>query len=178
MKNSIIKPLIERIKNGDMSAFPAVYDEFKKLITFFAVKLHYEDASADLILFFVELICNMDLSRFSDEDGFDLKKYIVASIKNKYVSIMSQRIREAAFNNELYEGYATVTEKVTDRICLRNGFKSLPEVEKSIILYRYYYGYSIAEIAEEMNITRQSVNKRKNKALKIMRKAFEEETGE
>ncbi len=178
MKNNLMKPLIEKIKNGDMSAFPVIYDEFKRLITFFAVKLHYEDASADLILFFMELICNMNLSRFDDDDGDDIKKYIVASIKNKYVSVLSQRIREASFNYELYEGYASVTEKVTDRICLRNGFKALPEPEKSIILYRYYYGYSIAEIADEMNITRQSVNKRKNKALKIMRKAFEEEKGE
>ena len=172
MQNFLLKSLVERIKNQDMSAFPLVFDEFKKLISHYAVKLHYEDASSELTLFLIELMYNIKLSKFPDDDGDDLKRYIAVSIKNKYITLLSQRAKSQSFGENLLEGCCGYTEDYDDQFCFAQGMERLNEMQKIVVIYHFVYGYSIAEIAARFNITRQAVNKTKNHALAILREAL------
>ncbi|HDN2517201.1 TPA: sigma-70 family RNA polymerase sigma factor [Clostridioides difficile] len=52
---------------------------------------------------------------------------------------------------------------------------SLPEKQRSIILFSYCFNMSDSEIAEELNLVRRTVSRYRNKALIELRKYLEEE---
>ncbi|MBO5358707.1 MAG: sigma-70 family RNA polymerase sigma factor [Clostridia bacterium] len=173
MQNFLLKSLVKRVKNQDMSAFPLVFDEFKKLISFYAAKLHYEDASSELTLFLIELMYNIRLSKFPDDDGDDLKRYIAVSIKNRYITLLTARAKSQSLCENLLEGCCGCNEELDDRFCFAQGMEQLNKMQKIIVIYHFIYGYSIAEIAARFNISRQAVNKTKNQALAILREALQ-----
>ncbi len=53
-------------------------------------------------------------------------------------------------------------------------FLFLTEQQRKIIVYRYIYGYSIQEISDKLNVSRQAVNRTKNRAIKIIRSVYTE----
>ena len=50
-----------------------------------------------------------------------------------------------------------------------NMLECLNDRQKKVIVLRYFYGYSDAEIGEIIGITRQAVNKLHRKSLKILK---------
>lgn len=172
MHNYLLKPLIQRIKNQDMTAFPLVFDEFKKLISFYGAKLHYEDAASELTLFFIELLYDVRLSKFPDDASDELQRYLAVSIKNKYIALSVAKSKNYRFENDFYEECCGHTEQFDDRFWFVQGIGKLNDAQKMIIVYHFVYGYSITEIAERLNVTRQAVNKTKNQALAILREAL------
>ena len=51
---------------------------------------------------------------------------------------------------------------------------NLTERQKHILVLKYRYGYSDAELSEKLHITRQAVNRAKNRGLQELRKSHEE----
>ncbi len=170
MQNCLLKPLILKIKEQDMTAFPLVFDEFKRLINFYGAKLCYEDAASELTLFLIELLYEINITRFPDDNGEDIHKYIAASIKNKYIALSRAKLQNTIFENELWEECCGYVEDFDNSFCFAQGIGCLSGVQRRIILYHYVYGYSIAEIAKRMGITRQAVNRTKNQALVNLRR--------
>lgn len=51
---------------------------------------------------------------------------------------------------------------------------NLPEKQRSIIIFSYYFNMSGREIAEELNLVRRIVSRYRNKALINLRESLEE----
>lgn len=51
---------------------------------------------------------------------------------------------------------------------------NLPEKQRSIIIFSYYFNMSDREIAEELNLVRRTVSRYRNKALINLRESLEE----
>lgn len=170
MQNCLLKPLILKIKEQDMAAFPLIFDEFKKLINFYGAKLGYEDAASELTLFLIELLYEINIARFPSNSDEDIHKYIAASIKNKYIALSRAKLKNTIFENELWEDCCGYTEDFDCRFCFTQGVSCLNSVQRKIIIYHYVYGYSIAEIAKLLGVTRQAVNRSKNQALVVLRR--------
>lgn len=169
MCNRCLKIKIKRFKNQDMAVFEQIYDEFKKLIMYYAVKLHYDDASSDLTLFFIELLYQMDLSRFKDDESDTISKYISVAIKNQYIALSAQNEQYIKVSNKLYDNLDGYFPNFEERFSLAESIKVLSRKQQAIIIYRYIYGYSDCEIALLLGITRQAVNRIKNRALLILK---------
>jgi len=169
MCNLVLKPLIKKFKEQNMSVFPTIYENFKKLINVYASRLFYEDGVSDLTLFLIELLYNIDLSRFEEDETFGIKKYIAVCIRNKYIALSMQKdiyinntlplLDIAAFENDCFD----------DAILISQVLKVLNEKQKSVLVYKYIYGYSDCEIADNLGITRQAVNGLKNRALAVLK---------
>ncbi len=172
MQNYLLKPLVSKIKEGDMSVFLGVFEEFKRLITFYGKKLKYEDAASELTLFFIELLYNIDLSKFQSDNGEELQRYIAVSIKNKYIALSLAKEKGVKFENPLFEERCGVTHRLDDKMCVFQGVCRLNEAQRLVFYYHFIYGFSIIEIANRLNISRQAVNKTKNQVLAILRKEF------
>ena len=170
MQNCLLKPLIKKIKKQDMTAFTLIFEEFKKLINFYGSKLCYEDAAPELTLFLIELLYEINVDRFPDDNQEDIHKYIAACIKNKYIALSRAKSQSVVFENELYEERCGYVEDFENNFCLIDGAGHLNSAQRRIILYHYVYGYSITEIANRLGISRQAVNKTKNQALDILRR--------
>ena len=169
MCNAVLKPLIEKFKKQDMTVFSLIYDNFKRLISVYASRLFYEDGISDLTLFLIELLYSIDLSRFEADETFGIKKYIAVSIRNKYIALSIQK--DADTNNALplFEVAVPVHDKFDDTVLVAQALKVLNQKQKSVLIYKYVYGYSDCEIACALGITRQAVNGLKNRALIVLK---------
>ena len=61
-------------------------------------------------------------------------------------------------------------EEIETKILLRNALNSLSDLQRNILIKRYFKDYSDEQIACTLNISRQAVNRTKNRALEKLRK--------
>lgn len=174
MCNCILKPLIQRFKNQDMSAFPRIYEAFERLIGRYATRLGYEDAKSELNLFFIELLYSMDLSRFANDDSIALNRYIAVCLRNKYISLS---IKESKIKNHtlpLFENCNSYYYDIDQKILLNLALDALTDKQKMVLFNKYYCGYTIAEISRRNGVSRQSVNDTKKRAIYCLKKILKE----
>lgn len=171
MYNYLLKELIERFKNQEISAFEMIYDEFKGLINFYARKLAYEDAIGELTLFLIELIYSVKMTKFPYDKTDSLHRYIAVAVRNKYIELSKKKSCENSFCFELFESDGKENSAI-ERIQIEEALAYLTERQKKIIVYKYIYGFSDCQIAKLLSITRQSVNRLKNRGLKELKNYY------
>ena len=167
MYNYMLAELIKKYRNNDEVAFYEIYKEFEKSILKYAAKTGGEDARQDLILFFIELLNTINLDKFKDKFSDGLSRYIAVSLKNQYIFISKNKnkdIQQISFEETenflgfVYDDYFGISEALS----------KLSEKQRFIITYKYIYNYSDTEISDILGITRQAVNRLKNRALKTL----------
>ena len=174
MCNLQLMPLIKKFKKQDMSVFPLIYDEFKKLIFLYSAKLEYEDAQSDMNLFFIELLYAIDLSIFKCDKGTGIKRYIAVCLRNRYITLSIKADKLKKLSLPYLENSYGYCGEYDDKILMDQALEELTSKQKCVLIHRYVYGYSIAEISENLKITRQTVNDTKNRALSSLKEFFKE----
>ncbi len=169
MCNSMLLPHIKQFKKQDVSVFEIIFDEFEKLINFYSHQIKNEDAKSELVLFFIELLYSIDLSRFKADCSNELKKYIAVCIRNRYIAIPKNEQKLKSYNVELFENTISITEDFENKILVEQMLKLLTKKQRLVLIYRYKFGFSDREIANILNIKRQAVNQLKNRAFEILR---------
>ncbi|MEG2175563.1 MAG: sigma-70 family RNA polymerase sigma factor [Oscillibacter sp.] len=69
----------------------------------------------------------------------------------------------------------TAQEGEYDVLPLREAIRALPENLRSVVILRYFTGYTLEETAESLGIPRGTVATRQRKALQLLRLELEEE---
>ncbi len=172
MTNREIIPLIYGYQNNTMRGFDVLYAQFYNLIAYYGRKIDGEDTVQELTIFFMELLFDIKTERFYLDDSNLLQRYIAVSIRNKYIALSKQRQEINNYSEELYDWVATNDGNLDDKIMLRAAISLLSKQQRSVILLKYFYNYTDVEIAAYLHITRQAVNRLKNRALFIMKKYF------
>lgn len=168
MCNRELLAIAKEIKNKDMSRFYELYEAFAGLIHHFEIKLGYDDAGQELTVFLLELVYSIDTSRFLPDESEQLNRYIVTSVRNKYIALSKRRHRHMLESGELYD-CVCCAEEFEGSVTLRDGMKLLNERQKEAVILKYIYGYSDVEIGEKLGITRQAVNRLEKRGLSILR---------
>ena len=168
MYNYALKDLILSFRLQNSNAFELIYDEFKRIIYHYARKQKNEDIIGELTLFLIELLYRIDLSRFKNDDSEDLKKYIMVSIKNKYITILRNQMREKMLFEDFPEENIVYDSPAQIYVDMNEAFEGLTDRQKSIIVCKYIYCLSDVQISEMLKISRQAVNRLKNRALKVL----------
>lgn len=171
MCNREIMSIAKEIKNKDMSRFGELYEAFAGLIHHFELKLGYDDAGQELTVFLLELMYSLDTDRFLPDDSEAINRYIAVSVRNKYIALSKQERRRVLESGELFDGIGC-TQEFDNRTLLKEGMKFLSERQRAAVALRYIYGYSDAEIAHRLGITRQAVNRLERRGLEILREYF------
>lgn len=174
----MIKELINRLP--DESATLQLLEMFDKLLKKYARLLGTEDAYEELRLFFFELLEKLKSKELcSESDGYAVN-YISKSVKNQYIALSkAQNVRREDTFSDISEEQMVYVEQIAatdDRIDITSYFPSedkLTEREKTILQGFFVYEFSIEEIAQKLNISRQAVNQAKNRALSKIRKALD-----
>lgn len=168
MNNKILVPLIIRFKNRDMSAFSEIYEAFKDLINFYSKRLGGEDYNQELTVFLLELLYEIELSRFKSDASDGLNRYIAVSIRNRYYAISkeNQQYNSLLHNGDINDLYCCSSADA--KLLLKEMLKILSKRQRDIIIYKYIYGYSDVELGDLLNISRQAVNRLKNRAIDSM----------
>ncbi len=168
MENCCLIMLIEKVRDKDMSAFPLIFDEFEKLIYHYTAKCSAEDTYQELVVFLLELIHKIDISRFKNKYGDGLSRYITVCITNKYIEISKTDCIHKS-QNEMLDITKPTTVDFLQKQILTDAMKMLTPKQQKIIIYKYIYDYSDVEIAYSLNISRQAVNRIKNRAIETLR---------
>ncbi|WP_055669804.1 sigma-70 family RNA polymerase sigma factor [Desnuesiella massiliensis] len=170
-----MKNLCESItlcKNGHKNILLELIDAFSPLINKYSRLLIYEDAKSDLILFFIELIYKFPIdNKIFIKDEY-VVSYISKAIKNKYIHLSKKKVsiekNEVELNLDIANNFF-YNNSIDDKLYISDLFQYLTKKEKDVLILKYIKGYSDAEISKLYKISRQAVNKTKNKAFnKIM----------
>lgn len=172
MSNSLIISLIKKFRQQDMTAFTMVYDEFKGLLLFYSKKLADEDALQELTLFFIELLYSINTDTFPSDSTDGLRRYIAVALRNKYIQLSREKQKYSMLCNQLYDSYGIYNENLAENVTVCEALKALSEKQRLIAVYKYIYNYSDAEIAQMLKISRQAVNRLKNRGLEVLKKFY------
>lgn len=170
---SELAKLIEKPKSGDKEALLEIVLRFKPAVKKFSKELNYPEAESDLIITIIELVKKIHLENFSEKNDGALIKYIYLTLRNRKIDFFKKNIlhhpnEEPVLNLEIIQGlnYGEIFEEVL----INDILKPLPALQKEIIIKRILQGYSDKEIAGMYDITKQAVNRTKNRALINLRK--------
>ena len=172
MKNIIILKLIEKFRLGEMEAFTAVYNTFKDLIRFYSCKIGDEDSLQELNVYFLELLYSLDTDRFIPDCSDSIHRYIAVSLRNKYIALSKENQSYTQMLNFLDENKVFCSNTADGVYFIKESLNFLPIRQRTVIMYRYVYGYSDNEIAQMLNISRQAVSKLRNRALTTLRNLY------
>lgn len=165
--------LIKLYKKGEKELIMDIIAIFNPLLNKFKRDSYYEDIENELILFLITLLDKIP----SDKDFFTEDKYafsyICKSLKNKYIHLNTNEylLYNKETNNDLilnYKGY----EDTFNNIIFHDMIKDLSISEKNIINKKYVYNLSEADIARELNISRQAVHKTHKRALSKLKNIY------
>lgn len=162
-------------KNDDDSLL-LVLEKFNPLIKKYARKLAYDGAQTDLIIYFMELLKKLPLNKQMKEDKYILG-YISTSIKNHYIKLNKSYYKILISETELNLDLATPelmiynlqNDFIENKIVINLALSKLSECQKQIIIDKFFNQKTDIEISQELNISRQAINKTKNKALNNMK---------
>ena len=154
------------------------------------MQIGFADCKQELTLFLLELIRNIDVSKFPTDDSDTPNRYICVALRNKYIALSKQNQNEfkhrIQFEDEVEE--VSVLEQAFLKLDIQKDieFEQIISVEleealnglspkqKDVIVYKYIYGFSDAEIGEIFNISRQAINKLKNRAFETLKEYYKE----
>lgn len=176
----MLSDMIKGAQKADEDDMMGLIHKFDPLFRKYAVKLHYEDAYEDIILYFIELIKFMNLNRLNSQKDEVIISYINISVINFYKKRVRQLIeaKKEVVLSDLTQEQAFYVEVQSAKIDKANVFiefgirELLSAKEYQIIYLVYIEGYSTAEIARRLHRSRQAVNQLKQRALRKIKRVF------
>jgi RNA polymerase sigma-70 factor (family 1) len=166
--------LLEKLKNGDQTAFSTIFTRYYRDLTLFANSiLHNTEHSEEIVQdVFVKLWENCDSLQIHSS----LKSYLVKSVQNRCIDwIRHMKIRNrygsevldnpviSANDAEEYVLYSELSGKI-DTI-----LEHLPEDVANTFKMNRYDGLKYHEIAEKLDVSVRTVEVRISKALQMLR---------
>lgn len=98
--------------------------------------------------------------------------YIANSLKYKYIKLSKKYtnlyLNELEFKEKILN--ETNSFDIETHIMLNTFWDKLPSSQKKVLNELYINGYTVSEVAKKLHISRQAVNKTKNKGLNSLRK--------
>lgn len=178
----MLRELLDDAEKHDEKAMVELIERFSPLFKKYALKLGYEDAYEDIILWFIELVKSGKLASLQEKV---IVSYIQVSVMNYYNKKIRKIIesRKEIVLSDLSEEHTYLIEaKIAkedrqDLFWELNVIDILNKSELQLLRLSFYYGYSIAEIARISGKSRQAVNQKKKRALKKLEKELRKDDG-
>lgn len=147
-------------------------ENFEPLLNKYSKNTYYSDMKSDLTLFFIELIPKIPIHK----DNFKQDKYIISyihkSLRHQYV-LLNKKYNNNLNNEQPLESknyMLSVFNQSYDDIELKSIMERLTLKEKQVIIYKYRYNLSFADIAKITNKSRQCVYKTHKIAINKLRR--------
>jgi len=176
MKNELLESIIEAQKDRNGKLVDLV-NRFKPLMNKYAYRLRYEDAFFDIQLRFIEIILNLNTNRLEALEYAELLTYICACVHNAYISLSKANCQYKELFLPVSEIFEQAEEGVYDdykELIFSDVKTVLTDSEFDVVYKHFFTGMKIEDIATQKGVSRQAVNQIKNRAIKKLRKAFEE----
>ena len=169
--------LILGAKNKNDEAFLKIINKFSYTIMKFSYQLGYDEAKTDLTIALIVLVKRMDLSKLCKKDDGTITNFIYKSLKNKRNDLFDKYVKKDIVEIELNTDIIPATNdyNVEEKIFIEKLLNILTELQRNVITKKFIYNYSEIEIAKELHISRQAVNKAKNRGIKNLKNYIEKQ---
>lgn len=166
--------LIALLKEGDKAAFTEIYNRYKHLLQGHAYKkLGDFDEVKDVLQ---DLFTQLWLKRADISETTNLSGYLYIAVRNKVFNILAHRNITDSYIQSLQE-FVREENYVTDLLVREKEFsaminreiEALPPKMRVVFQLSRNSGLSHKEIAEQLDLSEQTVSKQITNALKILR---------
>lgn len=168
------KELADRIRSADDRAFKEIYDRYNKLLYLFAYnKLRNKEEAKDIVQDVFAWLLN---NRSSFAVNSSVSSFLYKSVLNKIFDIFRHQSVICKYI-EQGEHYIDVDSTETDYLIrekdiaqmIRLEIDAMPQKMKEVYLLRFEHYLSAKEIAEQLNISENTVNTHLKRATKKLR---------
>ena len=169
------KNIIQNIKNGNKEAFKAFFDDYYPILCVFAEKYlktpdKSKDAAQDAFVKF-----------WNKRDEFDningVKSFLYVVTKNNCINILKKSNKNEDLDHiKELESESFLKENIINKetfAIVRNAVNTLPERQRKIVELSMQ-GFKNPEIAEELNITFNTVHTAKKNAYRKLREMLKD----
>ncbi len=166
------KALIEAIRESDQQAFKEFYFRyFDNIYRFLYWRTRDEEISRDLTQ---ELFLRLWRNRAGLNPNLSIKAYIFRAAGNLAIDHLRHRISEAIQPTEMptLASPEDINRNMELKDELHRSLAQLPEDQRTIILMNRVEGMKYREIAEALDISIKTVEKKMSLALKFLRKSL------
>lgn len=167
--------LVSSKKGNELSKYNIIKD-FERTIKKLSRQLKYEEAETDLIIELIKLINRINLENFKDASQQQIASYIHIHLKNRTCNLARKNKEKYLLESDNIEmQYSVKLQSFEDNIVLLMLIDLLSEKQKQVITLEFIYGYSEMDISNILHISRQAVNKTKNRALVELKKLYRDD---
>jgi RNA polymerase sigma-70 factor (ECF subfamily) len=166
--------LLSRVREGDESAFEAIYKRYYSLLYIHACKLLKESGEAEDCV--QEVFSGLWQKAGQLEISVSLSSYLYTSIRNRVLNrIEHKRVKDAylfSMQRFMKEGESIIDEELRVReltALIEKEIAALPEKMREVFELSRREELSHKEIAEKLKISDKTVKKQVSNAIKILR---------
>ena len=176
--NAKIFQLVKRCQENDGNAFSDIITMFQPLIKKYAFLLGDMDAYADMYDSFIDCIYKIPIQELRSSSGDAVVlAYIKTTMKNSYIALSKRNsIRKSQIPLDdcdmENEKIGAVGIDFDSQVIREDLLRFLSTEEELLLEAKIFYGYSDAEIAKRLGISRQAVNKKYRKILEKVKKQY------
>jgi RNA polymerase sigma factor (sigma-70 family) len=164
--------LLEKTQKGDEEAAVELLFKFRPAIKSFSKKLNYEEAETDLIIAFLETAKKINLRGFHVKSDGAIVNYFYFLLKNRSVNLFKnnvlRKIETVELKLDIIADDAAGT--VDDKVFVSTLLDSLLPLQREVIKKKFLQEFTDKEIALSLGVSRQAVNRTKNRGLDNLRK--------
>lgn len=169
--------LLQKAQSGNEESTINLFLKFHPAIKKLSRNLYYEEAETDLTIAFLEFIRNIDLNLFSNHSDGQVVNFICKFLKNKSVDLFRKHVLGFKPSVEVNDSllYDHSIPSLDSEIFVYTLLSTLPQLQREVIIKKFIHSFTDREIAKLLGISRQAVNRAKNRGLKNLRKALEKD---
>ena len=136
---------------------------------------HLYNKMAQLVKFYNFKLCEDDgalwelLVKLVNSDKVLSERYAAVSLRNEYIRLSKAKQKRAEIFTKYGENNGATSPDIDLRLDIKAALLRLSDKERDTVLMRYYWCFSIAEIAALNGVSRQAENKRLKIALDKLR---------
>ncbi len=154
-------------------AIRQLLNDFRSTIKKYSYQCEDSSVIQDLETFLIKVVTHLELEKFSSKNM--VMAYLHKALRNEYLRIRRKKQiqpqKELCYDDQILSIQKDIIS-LEECLELKEAILKLKSEQKSVIILKFIMGYQESEIAEELHITRQGVNKIKQRAFAEIKKYY------
>ncbi|MBP2070788.1 sigma-70 family RNA polymerase sigma factor [Thermoanaerobacterium butyriciformans] len=170
-----LKDLFQKAQEGNKDALLMLIEQFMPLINKYKRKLDCDGSETDLLIKFIEIVkSEKTVNLMTDKQ---LIKYIETCIRNEYIRLSKNQSKvqksELLILDDDIPDKMDLYNEINIKTTVIQALNQLTSLQREIIIRAIMNNEKEKDIASDLNISQQAVNKAKNKALEKLKNFFD-----
>ncbi|MEM9830062.1 MAG: RNA polymerase sigma-70 factor [Bacteroidota bacterium] len=167
--------ILQGLREGEESAYRTLFEKYYPVLTTFALQYTHDlDAAKELVQ---EVFVTLYRKRESIQIERSLKPYLFQAVYRRYLNSLTQQERRQFHHREVSQErnpaeYTDLLEQAEALQQIYKAIRKLPEQCQQIFTMNRFEGMNNQAIADQLNLSKRTVETQISKALKLLRQSL------